>query len=104
LDILAQVEIVMNKNREHMCYKCGNIYFQAEYKIVKVPVASHDEELAKLSVKTEYDLTAPQKLVRQRRSQRNRIASSLPVSITQEPLLHTQTDFFLEDKETKTDF
>jgi hypothetical protein len=42
----------MNENREHMCYECGNIYFQAGYKIVKVPVTGHAEEPNNLSVKT----------------------------------------------------
>jgi hypothetical protein len=104
LDILALTKTVMNENREHMCYECGNIYFQAGYKIVKVPVTGHAEEPTNLSVKTEYDLTAPQKPVRQRRSQRNRVVVGLPTTFTQEPLLHTQTDSVLEDKETKTDF
>ena len=90
----------MNENREHMCYECGNIYFQAGYKIVKVLVIGHAEEPTKLSVKTEYDLTAPQKIVRQKRSQRNRVATGLPTTSTQEPLLHTQTDSVLEDKAT----
>jgi len=79
----------MNENREHMCYECGTLYFQAGYKIVKVPVTGHAEEPTKLPVKTEYDLTSLQKPVRQRRSQCNRVAAGLPASFTQEPLLHT---------------
>jgi regulator of replication initiation timing len=111
LDILAQATTIMNENREHMCYECGNIYFQAGYKIVKVPVTGHTEEPTNFSVKTEYDLTAPQEPVRQKRSQGNRLVVGLPTSFTQEPLLHlqvvtqaTQTDYVLEDKETQTDF
>jgi hypothetical protein len=94
----------MDQNREHMCYECGNIYFQEGYKIVKVPVTGHAEELANLSVKTEYDLTALQKPVRQRKSQRNRVVVGLPTDFTKEPLLHTQTDYVLEDKATKAYF
>jgi seryl-tRNA synthetase len=82
LDILALTKAVINQNRDKMCYECGNIYFQEGYKIVKVPVTDHAEEPANLSVKTEYDLTAPQKLVRQRRSQRNRVVASLPTYFT----------------------
>jgi hypothetical protein len=101
----------MNENREHMCYECGNIYFQVGYKIVKVPIIVHAKEPANLSVKTEYDLTTPQEPVRQKRYQGNRVVVGLPVAFTQKPLLHlqvvtqaTQTDFFIEDKETQTDF
>jgi hypothetical protein len=98
LDILALTKAIMDQNKEHMCYECGNIYFQEGYKIVKVPVTGHAKEPANLSVKTEYDLTAPQKPVKQRRSQCNRVVVGLPTTFTQEPLLHTQTDFVLEDK------
>jgi hypothetical protein len=52
LDILAQEAAVMNENREHMCYECGNIYFQEGYKIVKVPVTGHAEEPTNFSFKT----------------------------------------------------
>jgi hypothetical protein len=80
LDILALTKAVMDQNKEHICYECGNIYFQAGYKVVKVPINGHTEEPTNLSVKTEYDLIAPQKLVRQRKSQRNIVASSLPTT------------------------
>jgi hypothetical protein len=53
LDILALTTTVMNQNREHMCYECGNIYFQEGYKILKVPVVGHDEESTNFSVKKE---------------------------------------------------
>jgi regulator of replication initiation timing len=53
LDILALTKAAMTQNREHMCYECGNIYFQGGYKIVKVPVTGHNEESAKFSVKKE---------------------------------------------------
>jgi regulator of replication initiation timing len=53
LDILAQATVVMNENREHMCYECGNIYFQVGYKIVKVLVTGPAEEPTKFSVKKE---------------------------------------------------
>jgi hypothetical protein len=42
----------MNENSENMCYECGNIYFQEGYKIVKVLVTGHVEELTNLLVKT----------------------------------------------------
>ena len=64
MGILAQVATIMDENKDHMCYECGNIYFEARYKIVKVPAPGHAEEPAKLSVKTEYELTAPKKPVR----------------------------------------
>jgi hypothetical protein len=89
LDILSLTKAVMDQNRELMCSECGNIYFQAGYKVVKVPVTGQPEEPVNLSVKTEYDLTAPQEPVRQRRSQRNRVVVGSPVAQTQEPLLHT---------------
>ena len=53
LDILALTTNVMNQKRENMFYECGNIYFQAGYKIVKVPITGHAEEPAKFSVKKE---------------------------------------------------
>jgi hypothetical protein len=56
---------------------------------VKLPVTGQPEEPINLSVKTKYDLITPQELVRQRRSQCNRVASSSPIAQTQEPLLHT---------------
>jgi hypothetical protein len=111
LGILAQATTVMNENREHMCYQCGDIYFQAGYKIVKVPKNGQAEEPTNFSVKTECDLTAPQKPVGQRRSQRNKVVVGLPTTLKQEPLLHlpvvtqaTQTASVLKDKATQTDF
>jgi hypothetical protein len=89
LDILALTKAVMDQTKEHMFYECGNIYFHTGYKVVKVPVNGHTEEPINLSVKTEYDLTAPQKPVRQRISQCNRVVVGSPVAQTQEPLLHT---------------
>ena len=53
LDILALTTTIMNQNREHMCYECGNIYFQPGYKIVKVLVTGHDEEPTNFLVKKE---------------------------------------------------
>jgi hypothetical protein len=104
LDILALTKVFMDQNKELMCYECGNIYFQVGYKIVKVPVTGHAEEPTNLSVKIEYDLTVPQEPVRQRRSQRNRVVVGLPATFTQEPLLHTQTDYVLEYKAAQKDF
>ena len=106
LDILSLTKVVMDQNRELMRFECGNIYFQAGYKVVKVPITGQLKEAVNLSVKTEYDLTAPQELVRKKRSQGNRVAAGLPAAFTQEPLLHlqvvtqaNQTNYVLEDKE-----
>jgi hypothetical protein len=87
LDILSLRKDVMDQHRELMCSKCGNIYFEAGYKIVKVPVTGQPEELVNLSVKTEFDLTTPQEPVRKRRSLCNRVAAGSPAAQTQEPLL-----------------
>jgi hypothetical protein len=89
LDILSLTKDVMDQNRELMFFECGNIYFQAGYKVVKELVIGQPEELVNLSVKTEYDLTAPQEPVRQRISQCNRVDVGSPAAQTQEPLLHT---------------
>ena len=64
LDILSLRKFVMDQHREIMCYECGNIYFEAGYKIVKVPVTGQREEPVNLSVKTKFDLTTPQEPIR----------------------------------------
>jgi hypothetical protein len=78
---------------------------------VKVIVIGHTKEPTNFSVKTEYDLTTPQELVREKISQGNRLVVGLLVTFTEEPMLHlqvvtqeTQTDYVLEDKETQTNF
>jgi hypothetical protein len=100
LDILSLRKVVMDQHRELMCSECGNIYFEAGYKIVKVPVTGQPEEPVNLSVKTEFDLTAPQEPVRKRRSLRNRVVVGSPAAQTQEPLLHS----VLKDKASRTNF
>jgi hypothetical protein len=111
LGILAQATTVMKENEEHMCYQCGDIYFQAGYKIVKVPMNGQAEEPTNFSVKTECDLTVPQEPVSQRRSRRHKVVVGLPTALKQTPLLHlpavtptTQTASVLKDKATQTDF
>jgi hypothetical protein len=59
LGILSQATTVMKENEEHMCYQCGNIYFQAGYKIVQVPMNGQAEKPTNFSVKAECDLTVP---------------------------------------------
>jgi hypothetical protein len=56
LDILALTKVVMDINKELMCFECGNIYFEKGYKVVKVPVV---EGPTTLSVKTEHGVTSP---------------------------------------------
>jgi hypothetical protein len=73
----------MDRNKELMCFECRNIYFEAGYEVVKVPVAKGP---ATVSVKTEHELTATQKSVKQRRSQRHKTTVGIPESCKQEPL------------------
>jgi FtsZ-binding cell division protein ZapB len=107
LDILALTKVVMDRNKELMCFECGNIYFEAGYKIVKVPVV---EGPTTLSVKTEHAITATQRPTKLRRSQCHKVVVGLPTAFKQEPLFPsrvvsqaTQTDSVLQDKETQTD-
>jgi hypothetical protein len=107
LDILALTKAVMDRNKELMCFECGNIYFEAGYKIVKVSVAGGPTTL---SVKTEHALTATHKTTQLRRSQRHKAVVGLPTAFKQEPLFPsrvvsqaTQTDSVLQDKATQTD-
>jgi hypothetical protein len=107
LDILALTKVVMGRNKELMCFECGNIYYEAGYEVVKVPVATGPTTV---SVKTEHELTATQKSVKQRRSQRHKSAPGIPEACKQEPLFPsrvvtraTQTDSVLKNKETQTD-
>ena len=97
----------MGKNKQCMCFKCGNIYFEAGYKIVKLPVV---EGPTTLSVNTEHAITATQRPTKQRRSQHHKVTAGLPTIFKQEPLFPsrvvsqaTQTDSVLQDKETQTD-
>jgi hypothetical protein len=107
LDILALTKYVMDRNKELVCFECGNIYFEAGYKVVKVSVAGIPTTL---SVKTEHALTATHKKTQPRRSQRHKAVVGLPTAFKQEPLFpsrvhsqETQTDSVLQDKATQTD-
>jgi hypothetical protein len=59
------------------------IYYEVGYEVVKVPVAIGPTTV---SVKTEHELTATQKSVKQRRSHRHKLASGIPKACKQEPL------------------
>jgi hypothetical protein len=52
LDILSLRKVVMNQHRELMFSECGNIYFEAGCKVIKVPIIGQPEEPVNLSVKT----------------------------------------------------
>jgi FtsZ-binding cell division protein ZapB len=106
-DILALTKAVMDRNKELMFFECGNIYFEAGYEVVKVLVTKGPTTI---SVKTEHDLTATQKSVKQRRSQHHKTVVGIPEACKPEPLFPsrvvtraTQTDSVLKDKETHTD-
>ena len=77
LDILALTKSIMDRNKELMFFECGNIYFEAGYKVVKVSVAGGP---ANLSVKTEHALTATHKTTQPRRSQRHKEVVGLPAA------------------------
>jgi regulator of replication initiation timing len=107
LDILALTKVVMDRNKELMCFECGNIYFESGYKIIKVSVA---EGPTNLSFKTEHAITTTHRPTKPRRSQRHKVAAGLPTTFKKEPLFpsrvvsqETQTDYVLQDKETQTD-
>jgi hypothetical protein len=104
LDILALTKFVMDRNKEFMCFECGNIYFEEGYKIVKVSVV---EGPTTLSVKIEHALTDTHITTQLRRYQRHKVVAGLPTAFKQEPMFPsrvvsqaTQTDFVLQDKET----
>jgi hypothetical protein len=107
LYILALTKVVMGRDKELMCFECGNIYYEAGYEVVKVSVAIGP---AYVSIKTEHGLHATQKSVKQRRSQRHKSTPGIPEACKQEPLFPsevvtqaTQTDPVLKNKETQTD-
>jgi hypothetical protein len=107
MDILALTKDVMDKNKKLMCFECGNIYFEAGYKVVKVSVVGGPTTL---SIKTEHALTATHKTTQPRRSQCHKEVVGLLASFKQEPLFpsrvdsqETQIDYVLQDKETQTD-
>ena len=96
----------MDRNKELMCFECGNIYFEAGYKIVKVSVA---EGPTTLSVKTKHALIATHKTTQPRRSQCHKAVVGLPTTFKQEPMFPsrfvsqaTQTDSVLQDKAMQT--
>jgi hypothetical protein len=108
LDILALTKVVMDRNKEFMCFECGNIYFEAGYKVVKASVVGGPTTL---SVKTEHALTATHKTTQPRISQHHKEVVGLPAAFKQEPLFPsrvdsqaTQIDYVLQDKETQTDY
>jgi hypothetical protein len=107
MDILALTKVVLGRNKELMCFECGNIYYEAGYEVVKVPVATGPTNV---SIKTEHGLPATQKSVKQRRSHRHKSAPGIPEACKQEPLFSsrvvtqaTQTNPVLKHKETQTD-
>jgi hypothetical protein len=107
LDILSLTKAVMGREKELMCFECGNIYYEVGYEVVKVPVAT---EPTNVSIKTEHGLPATQKSVKQRRSQHHNSAPGIPEACKQEPLFPsgvvtraTQTDHVLRNKETQID-
>jgi hypothetical protein len=83
LDILALTKAVMDKNKELMCFECGNIYFEVGYKIVKVSVVGGPTTL---SIKTKHELTATHRTTQLRRSQRHKATVGLPTTFKKEPL------------------
>jgi hypothetical protein len=83
MDILALTKAVLGRNKELMCFERGNIYYDAGYEVVKVPVATG---LENVSIKTEHGLLATQKSVKQRRSHRHKSAPGIPEACKQEPL------------------
>ena len=104
LDILALTKAIMDRNKDLMCFECGNIYFEAGYEVVNVPVTKGPTTVL---VKTEHELTATQKSVKQRRSQCHKTNAGIPKSCKQETLFPsrvvtraTQIDSVLRDKET----
>jgi len=97
----------MDRNKELMCFECGNLYIEAYYKVVKVPIAKGP---ATLSVKTEHENTTTQAPVKPRRSQRHKTVVGLSAAFKPEPLFSsrvvsqaTQTNSILKDRETQTD-
>ena len=97
----------MDINKELMCFECGNIYFEAGYKVVKEPVGGGPTTFL---VKTEHALTVTHKTTQLRRSQRHKAIVGLPTTFKQEPLFPsrvdseaTQTDYVLQKKATQTD-
>jgi hypothetical protein len=83
MDILALTKVVLGRNKELMCFECGNIYYEAGYEVVKVPVATGPTNV---SIKTEHGLPATQKSVKQRRSHHHKSAPGIPEACKQEPL------------------
>jgi hypothetical protein len=61
MDILALTKVVLGRNKELMCFECGNIYYEAGYEVVKVLVAIGPTNV---SIKTEHGLPATQKSVK----------------------------------------
>jgi hypothetical protein len=107
MDILALTKVVLGRNKEFMCFECGNIYYEAGYEVVKVSVATGPTNV---SIKTEHGLPAAQKSVKQRRSHHHKSAPSIPKACKQEPLFssrvvtqETQIDLVLGHKGTQTD-
>ena len=103
MDILALTKVVLGRNKELMCFECGNIY----YEVVKVPFATGPTNV---SIKTKHGLPPTQKLVKQRRSHHHKSAPGIPEACKQEPLFSsrvvtqaTQTDPVLKHKETQID-
>jgi hypothetical protein len=107
MDILALTKVVLGRNKELMCFECGNIYYEVGYEVVKVLVATGPTNV---SIKTEHGLPATQKSVKQRRSHRHKSAPGILEACKQEPLFSSQvvtqatlTDPVLKHNETQTD-
>ena len=83
LDILALTKAVMGRDKELMCFECGNIYYEEGYEVVKFPVSTGPTTV---SVKTENELNATQKSVKQRRSHRHKSAAGIIDACKQEPM------------------
>jgi hypothetical protein len=61
LDVLALTKSIMGRNKEIMCFECGNIYYEEGYEVVKVLVTTGPTTVL---VKIEHELTTTQKLVK----------------------------------------
>ena len=51
MDILALTKVVLGRNKELMCFECGNIYYEVGYEVFKVPVSTRPTNV---SIKTEH--------------------------------------------------
>jgi hypothetical protein len=107
MDILALTKVVMGREKELMCFECGNIYYEAGYEVVKVPVATRPTNV---SIKTEHGLPSTQTSTKQGRSQHHKSAPGMPAACKQEPLFcprvvtrATQTDPVLKKRRTQKD-